>query len=95
MLRKRAIPFEEICPMTIAPKTSTSAPKSSDPPAAQVEAASPETQPDPPVRTAADEQRERSQDIQDKGVEAVKAAHDERDPKDRPQAVAGVGKAAP
>lgn len=83
--------------MATAPKTSTSAPRSAPPdsPAAQVEAASPEAQPDPPVRTAADEQRERSQDIEAKGVEAVKAAHDERDPKDRPQAVAGVGKAAP
>lgn len=46
------------------------------PPAAKVEAAKPE--PDAPVKTAADEQRERSEELHAKGVETVKAEQDQR-----------------
>jgi hypothetical protein len=51
------------------------------PPAAKAEAA----KADPPVRTIADEQRERSQMVQDKGVETVKAEQDQRAPADKPK----------
>jgi hypothetical protein len=44
----------------------------------------------PYVRTIADEQRERSEELQDKGVETAKAEQDERDPADKPRQVAGV-----
>lgn len=43
-----------------------------------------------PVVTIVDEQRARSDEIASMGVEAWKAAHDERDPADKPQTVAGV-----
>jgi hypothetical protein len=44
-----------------------------------------------PVKTVAEEQRERSEAMQAQGVEAFKASHDERDPNERPRSVAGVG----
>jgi hypothetical protein len=44
---------------------------------------------DEPCRTIADEQRERSDAMADMGVEAFKAANDERDPSDTPRSVAG------
>jgi hypothetical protein len=70
-------------------------------PAPPQPAASPKTQPepngaraapepDPPVKTIADEQRERSEEIQAEGVERYKAKRDERDPRDRPRTVPGV-----
>jgi hypothetical protein len=40
-------------------------------------------QPEPPVKTVADEQRERSEEMQKEGVDAWMAAHDERTPEDR------------
>ena len=40
-------------------------------------------EPEPPVKTVADEQRERSEEIQKQGVEAWKAAHDGRSPEER------------
>ena len=43
-----------------------------------------------PVRTIAQEQRERSEDMAEEGVERFKARRDERDPRDRPRTVAGV-----
>jgi hypothetical protein len=43
-----------------------------------------------PVRTIAQEQRERSEDMAEEGVERYKARLDERDPRDRPRTVAGV-----
>ena len=45
-----------------------------------------------PVITAAQEQRERSDEIAEEGVERRKARLDERDPGDRPRTVAGVSK---
>jgi hypothetical protein len=42
------------------------------------------------VLTVAQEQRERSEEIQAEGVERYKARHDERDPRDRPRTVPGV-----
>ena len=47
---------------------------------------------DEPVRTAAQEQRERSEDMAEEGVERRKARLDERDARDRPRTVAGVGR---
>jgi hypothetical protein len=44
-----------------------------------------------PVRTVAQEQRERSEAMAEEGVERFKARGDERDPRDRPRTVAGVG----
>jgi hypothetical protein len=46
------------------------------PPAAQP--TTPAAKPPEPVKTIADEQRERSEEIQREGVEAWKAKHDER-----------------
>jgi hypothetical protein len=47
--------------------------------------------PGEPARTIADEQRERSAELQDKGVETVKAEHDERSEEDkRSKPVPGV-----
>jgi hypothetical protein len=47
--------------------------------------------PGEPVRTIADEQRERSAELQDRGVERVKAEHDERSEEDkRSRPVPGV-----
>jgi hypothetical protein len=43
-----------------------------------------------PVLTAAQEQRARSEDMQEEGVERRKARLDERDPRARPRTVAGV-----
>lgn len=43
-----------------------------------------------PVRTVAQEQRERSEDMQAEGVERFKARRDDRDPRDRPRTVPGV-----
>jgi hypothetical protein len=43
-----------------------------------------------PVLTVAQEQRERSEDYQERGVEVVKAEGDDRDPEDRPRTVPGV-----
>jgi hypothetical protein len=43
-----------------------------------------------PVLTAAQEQRARSEDMQEEGVERRKARLDERDPRDRQRTVAGV-----
>lgn len=43
-----------------------------------------------PVRTIAQEQRERSEAMAEEGVERFKARHDQRDPGDRPRTVAGV-----
>lgn len=45
-----------------------------------------------PVRTAAQEQRERSAEYEERGVEVVKAEGDDRDPRDRQRTVAGVGR---
>jgi hypothetical protein len=43
-----------------------------------------------PVLTVAQEQRARSEDMQEEGVERYKARLDDRDPRDRPRTVAGV-----
>lgn len=43
-----------------------------------------------PVVTAAQEQRERSEAMQEEGVERFKARRDDRDPRDRPRTVPGV-----
>jgi hypothetical protein len=43
-----------------------------------------------PVRTAAQEQRERSAEYEERGVEVVKAEGDTRDPRERPRTVPGV-----
>ena len=43
-----------------------------------------------PVRTIAQEQRERSEDMAEEGVERFKARRDDRDPRERPRTVAGV-----
>jgi hypothetical protein len=45
-----------------------------------------------PVRTAAQEQRERSAEYEERGVEVVKAEGDDRDPRDRGRTVAGVSR---
>jgi hypothetical protein len=47
--------------------------------------------PDPPVETVADEQRKRSEEIDEMGVERWKAAHDERKGDERRQ-IPGVAK---
>jgi len=52
------------------------APKPEDPQAAKT--AEPQPKPPEPVKTIADEQRERSEEIAREGVEAWKAKHDER-----------------
>jgi hypothetical protein len=49
---------------------------------------------DPPVKTVADEQRERSAEIEQEGVEPWKEKRDMRPPDQRPQQVAGVSKDA-
>ena len=46
---------------------------------------------DPPVRTIADEQRARSEDMEAEGMQAWNDQHDERDPDRRPKQVPGVG----
>ena len=43
-----------------------------------------------PVRTAAQEQRERSEEMAEEGIERRKARLDERDPRDKPRTVPGV-----
>jgi hypothetical protein len=43
-----------------------------------------------PVRTVAQEQRERSEAMAEEGVERFKARSDTRDPRERPRTVAGV-----
>ena len=43
-----------------------------------------------PVRTIAQEQRERSEDMAEEGIERRKARLDERDPRERPRTVARV-----
>ena len=43
-----------------------------------------------PVRTIAQEQRERSEDMAEEGIERVKARLDQRDPRERPRTVPGV-----
>jgi hypothetical protein len=53
-----------------------------DPQAMKMEAYEDELE-DEPARTIADEQRERSAELQDKGVERVKEEGDQRDPEDR------------
>jgi hypothetical protein len=45
---------------------------------------------EPPVRTIADEQRERSEEIQREGIDKWKAAHDERGAEDKPKVVPGI-----
>jgi hypothetical protein len=45
-----------------------------------------------PVVTAAQEQRERSEAMQEEGIERFKARTDDRDPRDRPRTVAGVSR---
>jgi hypothetical protein len=45
-----------------------------------------------PVRTAAQEQRERSAEYEERGVEVVKAESDTRDPRDRQRTVPGVSR---
>jgi hypothetical protein len=47
-------------------------------------------QPDPPVKTIADEQRERSAEMEAMGMEAWKAAHDDRSLDEQPQQIPGV-----
>jgi hypothetical protein len=47
--------------------------------------------PPPPVRTIADEQRERSDEIAKMGVEAYKRSIDQRKDEDKPKPVPGVG----
>jgi hypothetical protein len=54
------------------------------------EAAKAAAQQPPPVRTIADEQRERSDQIARQGVEKWKAERDERGPDDKPKQVPGV-----
>lgn len=63
---------------------------------AEPAAAQPQTpRPEPPARTAADEQRERSDAIEAEGVEKYKARVDERSPEERQsKPVQGVGKAS-
>ena len=88
------------------PQTPPPAPKPSDPHPPAAKAPSPAHQPDPqaakvegyqaapepPTKTIADEQRERSEEIQKQGVDAWKAAHDERSPEERQgRQVPGVG----
>lgn len=63
------------------PAAKAPSPAQSDPQAAKVEGY--KAEPEPPVKTVADEQRERSEEIQKQGVEAWKAAHDERSPEER------------
>ena len=85
------------------PQTPPPAPKPSDPhPPAAKAPAHPNADPqeakvegyqvsaEPPVETIADEQRERSAEIEEQGVDAWKAAHDERDPDEEPKVVPGV-----
>jgi hypothetical protein len=62
------------------PNTTTS-----KPPPAQPEAGKPPPPlpPEPLVQTVADEQRERSAEIEHEGVEKWKEQHDERAPEDR------------
>ena len=46
---------------------------------------------EPPVRTSADEQRERSEEMQREGIDAWKAKHDERSADEKqPKVVPGV-----
>ena len=80
-----------------APKPQTPppapAPKPADPPEAKAKVeghAAKQPEPEPPVKTVADEQRERSEEMQREGVEAWKAAHDERSEEERqPKQVPG------
>ena len=60
------------------------------PPEPKPEAAKHEIKPEPPVETIADEQRARSEEIQKQGIDAWKAAHDERGPDEKPKVVPGV-----
>jgi hypothetical protein len=50
----------------------------------------PEAQPEPPVRTIADEQRERSAEMEAMGMDAWIAAHDQRSADEQPQQIPGV-----
>jgi hypothetical protein len=52
--------------------------KPATPPATPAKDDPAKREPPPPVKTIADEQRQRSEDIQREGVEAWKAKHDER-----------------
>jgi hypothetical protein len=45
---------------------------------------------EPPVKTIADEQRERSEEIMREGLDKWKAAHDERGAEDKPKVVPGI-----
>jgi hypothetical protein len=76
--------------MATQPKPTAPKPKPPEPEDDQPEAAKPAAPSAEPVRTIADEQRERSEEIQRQGVEAWKAAHDERGPDDKPKPVPGV-----
>jgi hypothetical protein len=51
----------------------------------------PEENQDIPVVTVGQEQLERSREMQEMGIHNWIAAHDERDPENQPQQVAGVG----
>jgi hypothetical protein len=74
-----------------APKASTNAqPHPPRDPDDEDAAAGRQTDTPEPARTIADEQRERSEDIQRQGVEAWKAERDERDPDEKPRQVSGV-----
>lgn len=56
----------------------------------EMETQPPEIYPGEPCRTIADEQRERSEEIQAMGVQAWIDAHDQRNPENQQQQVAGV-----
>jgi hypothetical protein len=66
-------------PKPPTPQTPPPAAKSED----QQAAKEPKREPPAPVKTIADEQRERSDEIQREGVEAWKAKHDERTEDDK------------
>jgi hypothetical protein len=76
--------------MATQPHPTPPKPTPPPPPPAKVEGAKHEAPTPPPVRTIADEQRERSDEIARMGVEKYKQSIDMRSPEDRPKVVEGV-----
>jgi hypothetical protein len=77
------------------PPTPPPTPKPPEPPSPAAEAkveghAVKHGEPATPVKTIADEQRERSEEMQGEGMQAWKDEHDERDPDEKPKTVPGV-----
>jgi hypothetical protein len=81
---------------TVAPPHQPAPPAApGDQQALKTDLAKAERAPPPPVRTIADEQRERSAEIEKMGVEAYKRSIDQRKDEDKPRPVPGVAEPHP